>query len=141
MEVCGLSKEEDAPKAWEGKLFTRGRRYFSVCLAKSSHKPTPPCNLPHVSTDLLLQIELWVPTFQLRGRRKNGRNSSAFKRNSHTVFSSFGEHVKAKTASIHLRHEKESSLALSGPKKTPCVFICCLHLICLFFLAQHQRGD
>lgn len=72
----------------DGKLFTWGRRYFSVCLAKSSHKPTPPCNHPHVSADLLLQIELWVPSFQFRGRRENERNSSAFKRNSRTAFPS-----------------------------------------------------
>lgn len=88
MEPCGLSKGDDSLKAWGGWAFHMRTQVFSVCPPNSGHKPTPPCNLPHVSSDLLLKIELLVPTFQFRGRRENGRNSSAFKRNS-----SFNEHT------------------------------------------------
>lgn len=38
-------------------------------LPNSSHRPTPPRNFSHPSSDLLVQIELSVPTFHFRGKR------------------------------------------------------------------------
>lgn len=66
----------------EGELFTWGRRYFLYVSLIPAANPRLLATYPHVSSDLLLQIGLSVPTFQFRGRRENGRNSSAFKRNS-----------------------------------------------------------
>lgn len=42
--------------AWGEWAFHMRAQIFSACLTLSSYKPTPPCDLHHVSSDLRLQI-------------------------------------------------------------------------------------
>lgn len=78
MELCVFLKGAASLKAWGRWALHKKVQGFSVRL---SHKPTP-TNFPHSSSDLLLQMKLLVPTFHFRGKRENGKNSSAFMTNS-----------------------------------------------------------
>lgn len=82
MEPCGFSKGAASLKVWGDELFTWVCRDFQFVSPTPAANPMPPRNFPHVSSDLLLQIELSVPTFHFRGKRENGKNSPAFKKNS-----------------------------------------------------------
>lgn len=81
---------------WGEWAFHMRAQIFPVRLSLSSHTPTPPCDLNHVSSDLILQIghsspsSLFERGSQIRGGwRDKGKNSAASERNSCTSFSKF----------------------------------------------------
>lgn len=64
-------KREHLLNLWREWAFHTGVQIFSVCLTLSSYKPTPLCDLNHVSSDLTLQIgHSPFPSFQLEKSNK-----------------------------------------------------------------------